>query len=339
MRCFALNTLVVTVAFALSISLAYAQFAPVVGLPGTTAIKGDSSCFVEWATGCVVQRGPMNIADTALGYPTDGVDSDALGEADDYTVSLGDGGTATLTFNYPIYNGDGFDFAVFENGFMTNDSNLAFLELGFVEVSSDGVHFFRFPSISHVEDSVQTGAFASTDGGQLYDLAGKYIADYGTPFDLQELADTPGLDINNVTYVRVIDVVGSIDSQYATHDSKGNIVNDPWPTPFASCGFDLDAVGIIHAKTPSVVIDISEGKTILYPNPVKQGSMFFIESDERISKVEVYDLSGRVVKLLEGDNMYSNNSIGVNTSQFSAGIYFIQATTSTAHFNSKLVVE
>ena len=98
---FASNTFIVTVALALSIQWAHAQFAPVAGLPGTTAIKGDSSIFMEWASGCIVRRGPMNIADTALGYASAGVDSDALGAPDDYTVSLGDGGTATVTFTDP----------------------------------------------------------------------------------------------------------------------------------------------------------------------------------------------------------------------------------------------
>ena len=82
------------------------------------------------------------------------------------------------------------------------------------------------------------------------------MANYGTPFDLQELADTPGLDVNNITYVRIIDVVGSLDSQYASHDLKGHRVNDPWPTPFASCGFDLDAVGAINAKVPGAIKSI-----------------------------------------------------------------------------------
>ncbi len=91
------------------------------------------------------------------------------------------------------------------------------------------------------------------------------------PFDLQEIADAPGLDVNNVNYVRVIDVVGTIDSQYATHDSKGNIVNDPWPTPFASCGFDLDAVGVINAKVPSVIANIPEMKTIDLSKPGEAG--------------------------------------------------------------------
>jgi hypothetical protein len=78
-------------------------------------------------------------------------------------------------------------------------------------------------------------------------LAGKYRQGYGTPFDLEELAGTPGLNVNDVKYVRIIDVVGSIDDNYATYDSFGNKINDPWPTPFDSSGFDLEAVGVIHS--------------------------------------------------------------------------------------------
>ena len=56
--------------------------------------------------------------------------AEALGKADDAPVSLGDGGYAVVTFDKPITNGPGYDFAVFENGL--NDS---FLELAFVVVS------------------------------------------------------------------------------------------------------------------------------------------------------------------------------------------------------------
>ena len=41
--------------------------------------------------------------------------------------------------------------------------------------------------------------------------------------------------------------VGSINPLYATYDSLGNMVNDPWPTNGASSGCDLDAVGVINA--------------------------------------------------------------------------------------------
>jgi hypothetical protein len=49
-----------------------------------------------------------------------------------------------------------------------------------------------------------------------------------------------------VRFVRVVDVVGSINPFHATYDSLGNIVNDPWPTASSSSGFDLDAVGVLN---------------------------------------------------------------------------------------------
>jgi Secretion system C-terminal sorting domain len=338
MRCMARNKFIVTVAWVFCFSCINAQFAPVAALPGSTAIRADSACFVQWATGCTVQRGFMNIADTALGFASAGTDTDGLGPADKYTVSLGDGGVATLSFNDPIYNGDGFDFAVFENGFMTNDSNLAFLELAFVEVSSDGVRFVRFPAVSHVEDSVQTGSFSSTDGSLLYNLAGKYIAGYGTPFDLQELVDSPGIDVNNIRYVRVVDVVGSIDPAYATHDSKGNIVNDPWPTPFASSGFDLDAVGVINAKLPGAIAAVNSNANLLYPNPVKQGNTVFMACSEPVLGLKIYDINGRLVKDC-GAGETAFNRVSVKTDGLDAGIYFMRATTARYQNNLKLVVE
>ena len=64
-------------------------------------------------------------------------------------VSLGKGGSITLSFDPPVSNGDGWDFAVFENGFEDT-----FLELAYVEVSSDGVVFVRFDNASLTPDPV-----------------------------------------------------------------------------------------------------------------------------------------------------------------------------------------
>ena len=44
-----------------------APFAPAQDQPGTTAIHADSSAFVAWATGCVVEPGPMNISNPSAG--------------------------------------------------------------------------------------------------------------------------------------------------------------------------------------------------------------------------------------------------------------------------------
>nr|WP_303652848.1 PEP-CTERM sorting domain-containing protein [Paludisphaera mucosa] len=91
------------------------------------------------------------------------------------------------------------------------------------------------------------------DARDLNNLAGKYVAGYGTGFDLAELAGvSPLLDVHNVTFVRIIDVVGSIDPAHGRYDAHGHLVNDPYATPFGSSGFDLTGVGVIHFATQAV---------------------------------------------------------------------------------------
>ena len=228
----------------------WAQFAPAQGQPGTTAMHADSSAFVAWAMGCVAEPGPMNITNpnggtAGSGWPASNVIGPPEGT---YGVTcLGDGGMATVTFRSPICNREGPDFAVFENGFENAQTpGYWFLELGFVEVSSDGENFFRFPAYSNTQTETQLGGMGCIDPSQIHNLASKYGAMYGTPFDLDEVPDDPLLDKEHITHVRIVDVVGCIDPEYATYDCQGHPVNDPWPTAFASGGMDLDAVGVIH---------------------------------------------------------------------------------------------
>lgn len=211
--------------------------------------------FAGWATGAQVQRGPQDIVNPGGPLATFGTAGNALGAANSTVVSLGDGGSATLTFAGPIYNGPGADFVVFENGFLFNGG--VFGELAFVEVSSDGNNFFRFPSISLTQNATQLTNADALNPTNIYNLAGQFANNSlssvfeGTPFDLQDLAGTAGLNINAITHVRIVDVVGRIQpdplSGYVpTTDGQGNIINDVYSTAFASGGFDLDAVGAIH---------------------------------------------------------------------------------------------
>jgi hypothetical protein len=211
--------------------------------------------------------GPQDIATPGSPPVNTGVATNALGSSSSL-VSLGDGGSITLGFSTPIANGPGADLAVFENGFLSGGAGLAFLELATVSVSSDGVHFFEFPAVSLTQTTTQVGAFGLLDASNLYDLAGKYIANYGTPFDLSELAGvSPYLNINDVTEVRITDVVGSIDPAYGTYDSQGHLINDPFPTPFASSGFDLTGVGVINMDAavpePGSVVSLLIGVGLL----------------------------------------------------------------------------
>ena len=312
---------------------ANAQFAPAAGLPGSTAISKDDTRFAEWATGCSVQRGYMDIAQPDSGYASVGNSNAALGKAgENGVVSLGDGGTATLTFFNPIYNGDGYDFAVFENGFATNDS-LAFLEFAFVEVSSDGANFFRFPTTTHIQDSVQVN-LQPLDCSLVNNLAGKYVFGYGTPFDLEDLKNVVGLDVNHVTHVRVADVVGSINDAYATHDQFGKKINDPYPTLFPSSGFDLDAVGVINQVNISSIeeFNIQNPAFNIFPNPSSVDNLLLTVSSDLIGKkLIVFDVAGRIVN----EEVLQSQSTTINTKPFAKGIYFF----SIANGTTKLIIK
>ena len=335
MRCIKLKTFVTIVVLLCLYNAACAQFAPAANEVGTTAIAGASPLFVEWASGCAVQRGPMNIANPGLGLASAGDSTDGIGPPDFAIVSLGDGGTATVTFNHSIYNDTGFDFAVFENGFINASNDLAFLELGFVEVSTDGIRYVRFPATSEVQDTQQLGNNSSIDCSQLNNLAGKYVSGYGTPFNLQELVDSPGIDVNNINYVRIVDVVGAIDSTYGTRDHNSRLINDPWPTPFASCGFDLDAVGVINSRGALGIKDISETGVSIYPNPVRRGGNFNVKLTENTGSIKLFNVSGQLINQWPCTGGLQT----ISAATLSSGIYFLTIETAVNHFNSKLVVE
>lgn len=216
------------------------------GTDGSLAVAHDDPSLVAFATGFIdLVRGPAQLGDPAKGVVSFGSGAQALGAAglDPYDViSLGDGGAITLTFTRPITDGPGWDFAVFENAFSDG-----FLELAVVEVSSNGVDFFRFEAVSDTPVATQVAGFGTLDPTNLHNLAGKYRLGFGTPFDLAELAERgPLLDVAAITHVRIVDVVGVVDAARGTLDAAGRAINDPWPTPFATGGFDLDAVGVRH---------------------------------------------------------------------------------------------
>ena len=169
-------------------------------------------------------------------------------------------GQITLSFAKPIFDGAGKDFAVFENALISDSQGggaevgKVFAELGYVEVSTDGTNFARFPSHSLTAQPAVPGnaGYFTVDPTEVYNLAGKHVnADgesWGTPFDLAELAADPlvlsgEIDLREINYVRIVDIPGSGDFL----DSFGNPIYDAWPT-WESGGLDLEAVGVIHEK-------------------------------------------------------------------------------------------
>ncbi len=327
-----MNKVFLTTIALLLAGIAQAQFAPQTPLPGSGAVAADDPRIIAWASDCSLQRGWLDIADKSLGQPELGDATAATGAYDLSLVSLGDSGVAVLTFEDAIRNGDGPDFVVFENGF-ANPLNPAeaYLELAFVEVSSDGEHFVRFPAISHIQDTVQVDNFTYTDASLLRNLAGTYIAGYGTPFDLEDLADSAGIDLNRITHIRIVDVIGTVDPAHASFDSEGHIINEAYPTPYPSGGFDLNAVGVINNTAAISIEPLWAGRFHYYPNPAQD--MLYLEADGH-SAYTYYmsDITGRTL-LLQG-NMKDHAAIDI--SALTTGVYLLHVSSGSRSMTYKI---
>ena len=206
-------------------------------LSGTDAVPAGDPRIVGWAATVVTPVAwgadllpEWQVPERVLGPST----GDPLAVA-----SLGNGGVLVVTFEPALADGEGPDLAVFENG--VTDT---FLELAWVEVSSDGVTFARFPARYDGDEPVS--AYAGHDRSLIHGFAGRYRAGFGTPFDLAALAGLPAVtdgavDLVSVRFVRVVDVVGDGGAL----DDAGHAIYDPTPT-VESAGFDLDAVAALH---------------------------------------------------------------------------------------------
>ena len=274
--------------FISSLSTAQGPYAPDPSYIGTTAIHKDSSIFINWASTCQINRGWQNSLDIAIGRASAGIPTNAIGKSGiNGTVSLGDNGEAILSFEHPIINGNGVDFAVFENAF-----NHTFLELAFVEVSTNGTDFVRFPSYSQTQTINQIGGFEELDPTNIHNLAGKYMVGYGTPFDLEELVDSALIDINNINFIKIVDVIGIVNHPLASLDYNATPINDPFPTPYPTSGFDLDAVGVIHQFVG--IHKKNDLTTTVYPNP--SSGNFTIKYNSLVFKnIFLYDNLGRII--------------------------------------------
>jgi|SRR5688572_9894591 len=202
----------------------------------------------------------------ALGAPS-GL---GTGNGSAHVHSLGTGGYLTLGFGVTLADGPGADFLVAENPFAVALSRV-YAELAFVEVSTNGTDFARFPSRFFTGDgssfAINTVGFVSGLAGQTPVFANPatnpnldpqdVVEAGGDAFDLADLRNHPlvisgAVNLASIAQVRLVDVVSG-----QSLDSRGRVILDP-----SSGSADIDAVTVIHhtgnlgGRGPHVTLDI-----------------------------------------------------------------------------------
>lgn len=243
--------------------------------------------FFGWANGNSDYSTPESVTDARFANPAkaygpvtgDNFDVVSLGDMTAAQITAGTApGRITLTFPQPIFNKNGADFVVFENGYIATSNQGGagiggiFAELAYVEVSDGGVNFVRFPSTSLT--AAATGSYGTINATEVTGLAGKHANasgdSWGTPFDLAAVG------LSRITHIRLVDIPGN----GAFTDSSGRPVYDAWKTS-SSGGFDLEAVGVIstnmtYASWPSLA-SLPSGESGTDADPDHDGMTNLVE--------------------------------------------------------------
>jgi hypothetical protein len=184
--------------------------------------------------------------DNVLGGPQGG----GLGAGSLDVLTLGEGGDVTLGFDLTLADGPGADLTVFENGFLIGGGPSVFAELFFVEVSTDGATFARFPS-RYAGSGSPMGAYRGIGGGMpviadvttgLVDALDPLFSG-GEALDLADLAQEPAVlsgavDLGAVHFVRLVDPLPGATDSFGTPIAAGG-------------GSDVDAVAVLNSAGAS----------------------------------------------------------------------------------------
>ncbi len=245
-------------------------------LVGANIVRADeffASKVIDYQIGSPSQAGFLD-SSLALGGPRGGGNS----VQSVHVTNLGVSGQLTLGFDDPagptqraIANHAGPDFIVFENPiYAGGDTTKSFAELMFVEVSSNGTDFARFPVQS--KTSAPVGAFGTINPADVTGFAGVHPVFANTdpvngntidPFDpsvaggdafdlsllaTNSLVTSGAVNLDEIRYVRLIDVKGdgTLMDDGPLFGVAANPIYDP--TGSGSGGADVDAISVIHGE-------------------------------------------------------------------------------------------
>ena len=115
-------------------------------------------------------------------------------------------------------------------------------------------------------------------------------------------------------------MVGSLNPRFASYDTANRKINDPWPTPFPSSGFDLDAIGVIHEQPLAGINKIISNQFIKGPNPIRQNETLHIQTENsEFSQLDILNCQGALVQ-----HVYlENTGLTLLYDTLPAGLFFI----------------
>ncbi|WP_375240542.1 T9SS type A sorting domain-containing protein [Polaribacter sp.] len=134
------------------------------------------------------------------------------------------------------------------------------------------------------------------------------------------------LTVNNFDLSDVVSIVFTMSSDGVTTVEKELAIKDL----------------VFTQKTLSVDNNVvEEGETVLYPNPMKLSTeLSFYSEVEARSKLEVYNITGALLKRTYFDTKFGNNKISLEKEKLSAGLYFVKLSNNNKTYKTKkLIIE
>ena len=124
---------------------------------------------------------------------------------------------------------------------------------------------------------------------------------------------------------------------YCNYDNSNNKINDPWPTPFPSSGFDLDAIGVINQQPLEVKL-VKNIYNIICTNPFNKSIELLYESSiNELTKIKLFNSNGAIVKELNHFSTIGLNSINISSNNLSKGFYIINIENNNSNTKLKLI--
>lgn len=204
--------------------------------------------------------------------------------------------------------------------------------------------FFNYAAYQYTLDfDASVLKFKQVEMGALPNLGSQNFgvadADNGTITSIWYNSDATTIADDEVLFTMVFDAVGDADKLSGLlHILSNPVVSEAYTGDLAKQG-----IGITYSNSVSGVNDVHAGKMSLYqnrPNPFSSATVipFYLPSSTHAT-MTISDISGKTVKVMEGDFSAGNHSFQVSKSELpSTGVFFYRLETENGIAVKKMIL-